>query len=204
MIYSGLDWSGDVGLAREGDRLLVFALVHVDDSEMPNLASSLAAARKELRWDSRKPFKHQGASDRTHRVFFEAIRPLKIGARLLVIDRSRWDADWLERSGTDRLADGIVKVVLGCPDTIVEGHVLYIDCPRSELKVVGEYRTSIRKALRSAGRGSFKNVQPRADHRGDGQVIQIADMLAGEAREQGGISGPYLSCLSSKIAVEME
>jgi hypothetical protein len=44
-------------------------------------------------------------------------------------------------------------------------------------------------------------MQPCPDHRIEGGIVQIADMLEGEYREQHGLDGPYLPRIETRITV---
>ncbi len=94
--------------------------------------------------------------------------------------------------------DGIVTLVIHSPNEIVGGQRLYVDMPRSELQFVRRLRLALRGSLKAHGRRSYKSVDPRPDHRGDGNLIQIADMFAGELSEQHGRRGPYLGSFGDR------
>ncbi len=200
MIYSGLDWSGSPGT--EQGPWLVFAVVHLDQSDLPALDAALATARTRLGFDPGYLFKHTRAkrSNAIHDRFYEALRPVDFAVRVLMMDKVAWGNQHAGRTrAADSISDGIVELVLGCPDHVVARQVLYIDLPASEEKSVQTYRTAIRRALAGVRRTGFRDVRPCPDHRQQGGIIQVADMLAGEVREQEGLLGPYLPTLSSRI-----
>jgi hypothetical protein len=58
--------------------------------------------------------------------------------------------------------------------------------------------------LRVNDRQSFKNVKARPDHRSDSSIIQVADMIAGEVRVNGGKLGPNLASIREKIELHLE
>lgn len=199
VIYSGLDWSGSPG--REAhDPLLVIAIVHFDGDELLRLEAELSAVRKALRLTPDYVFKHLGASRPVQDRVFSILAALNLRAHITMIDKSTWTEEYVRQSsGPDRIRDGIVALVLGCPDALVAKQRLFVDLPRAEMKLIRDQRTAIGQALRGAGRKSFGNVQPRPDHRRGASIIQMADMIAGEVHEQRGLTGPYLPALRPGI-----
>jgi hypothetical protein len=85
---------------------------------------------------------------------------------------------------------------------LVADQTLYIDLPRNELGVVRPFAKVIRHTSREYGRRSFRDIKPQPDDRLDGTIVQVADMIAGEVREQGGVNGPYLARLAARIEVD--
>jgi hypothetical protein len=199
VIYSGLDWSGSPG--REQGPWLVFAIVHVEAPHLPTLEQELAIARGHL-GRSDYVFKHQRAksSNDVHNLFYEAIGRVPWNAHVLMLDKRAWiDRRDKRTRGIDRISDGVITLVVGCPDDVVANQVLYIDLPPAEERVIQNYRTAIRKALKGIRRTGFKNVRPCPDHRQHGTIVQVADMIAGEVREHEGLSSPFLRKLGSRV-----
>lgn len=203
VIYTGLDWSGSPGDPKKvpgANPWLALVAVHVEESALPDLRTALAQARIELRLPEDYPFKHLASSPRTRTAFFAAMRRLPLAVHAHLIDTRDWDALYLKESrGPDRIADGVIDLILACPDSVVAGQTLLVDLPRRELRVVRDLRTAIRMALRGARRRSFATVQPCPDHRESGAIVQVADMVAGELREHGGVAGPYLDIVRARI-----
>lgn len=203
VIYTGLDWSGSPGDPQKvpgANPWLVLVAVHIDEAALPELRSALAEAKIGLRLPPDYPFKHLASSARTRTAFFAAIRRLPLAVHANLIDTRDWDATYLKQSrGPDRIADGVIDLILGCPDQIIAGQTLLVDLPRRELRIVRDLRTAIRMALRGVGRRSFATVQPCPDHRDFGVIVQVADMVAGELREHASVTGPYLAAIQSKI-----
>jgi len=145
-------------------------------------------------------FRHVGASTAAHRAFYEALANTSIEAYIHVIEKAQWTADYLKWSGgLDRICDGIVGIVLGCPDSLVAQQKLLIDLRRKDMRFVRTIRLALRRALAGVGRATFDNVQPCPDHRIEGGIVQVADMIAGEVREQGAVRGPYLSAINARM-----
>jgi hypothetical protein len=195
---SGVDWSEDVVTSR-----LVVAIVHVASDELAVLESELAEARRRLGRGDRYAFKHLEANDDIHTRFYAAIgRVQNLRAHVLVCDRSSWVLQHVKtRRGDPCVCDTITALALLCPESVVADQTLYIDLPRRELPVVDAYRTAIRKSMRQADRRSFGHISPRPDDRLESGIVQAADMIAGEVREQLGLDGPYLPRLGSRIRV---
>jgi hypothetical protein len=67
-----------------------------------------------------------------------------------------------------------------------------------ELRII---RTSLRRALTGIGRRTFENVKASPDHLPSSELVQIADMIAGELREHNGTRGPLLDRLGRKLVI---
>jgi hypothetical protein len=202
VIYSGVDWSGSPG-REPHDPLLVLAIVHFDEHVLPNLERELATARAALRLPPTYPFKHLSASAAVHSQVFAALGRLAMQAHVHIIDKTTWTGQYIRQSsGPDRICDGLITLVLGCPNAFVAKQQLFVDLDRKkDMPMVRNQRTALSQALKGAGRQSFKNVQPCPDHRLHGGIIQVADMIAGEVHQQGGLTGPYLPALGTKVRV---
>jgi hypothetical protein len=202
---TGLDWSGNPGdpaLTPNCSPLLVYAAVHAPTSEISSVQAALREARQLLRLREDYPFKHSGSAQKTRQIFFGALNKTPIFASALIIDKREWDLDGDNRgTGEQRICDGIIDLVCGLSNEMVSGQLLLIDKPRSELRIVKEYRTAIRKALKGANRGSFEDVRPRPDDRDDSATVQIADMIAGELADHAGIGGPHFSSIERRITI---
>ena len=203
-IVTGLDWSGDAGdpAKSPGQSMLVFATVSVRDVDLEIVRSNLATLRRTLRIAETYVFKHAGSSDKAKATFFQVLAQSPVDIHVNSISKSEWDKPYLERTtGTDRISDGIVELICRLPESLVDDQFLFVDLPRRELNTVRDLRVAIRKALSGSKRGSFKHVRPRSDHRDDTATIQIADMVSGEFRRQGGCTGPHLRAIASKLTV---
>jgi hypothetical protein len=199
MIYSGLDWSGSPGNTH--GPWLVFAVVHVDETDLPTLEAELAAAAARLRWPREFVFRHVGADETMHREFYEALRRIPFQAHVYLLDKAAWRAQYGGKGtrGDDCLCDGISTLILRCPAAVTSDQILYIDLPHKERTTIKKYREVIRSALIGANRETFRRIKARADNRRDGGIIQIADMLCGEVAENQGLVGDYLPGIKPKI-----
>ena len=199
MIYSGLDWSGTPGPAH--GPFLVLAVEHVNEDDLSTVEAELAAAAAVLGWPLKSVFKHVGADDPTHREFYRALLRIPFAAHVHMLDKAAWHAQYGSKGsrGDDCIGDGITTLLLGCPDAVTADQTLYIDLPHRERTTMRKYREVIRSALRGADRETFRRIKARPDNRRDGGIVQIADMLAGEVRENSGIGGLYLPSVSSRI-----
>lgn len=202
MIYSGLDWSGSPGGAH-GD-VVVFAVVHFSDAELVTLSSALLDARASLGIPPDYAFKNNGTGPRTREGFFHALGPLDFSAHVHVLDKRRWAETQRGRlSGPNFIRDGIVSLVMACPDEVVARQVLYLDIEPSQRTEPTRLKTEIRQALRGAQprRAGFADVRGCEDHRNLGTIIQVADMLAGQVNDHGGLGGPHLPALGARITL---
>jgi hypothetical protein len=144
VIYSGLDWSGSPGT--EQGPWLVFTVVHIDQLDLPALDAALAAARTRLGFDPGYVYNHTRAkrSIDIHDRFYGALHPLAFAAHVRMMDKAAWRAQHASQTrGADCICDGIVDLILGCPDHVVARQVLYIDLPANEEKTIQTYRTSM-------------------------------------------------------------
>jgi hypothetical protein len=201
VIYSGLDWSGAPGPGQGS--FLVFAVVHVDETDLPVLETELTAAAMRLAWPRTYVFKHVSAVPNTHREFYQALAHIPFSAHIHMLDKARW---WDQYGGKGArgdvcICDGITTLLLQCPPAVTSDQTLYIDLPHKERTTIQKYREVIRSGLRGADRRTFRHIKARADNRRDGGIIQIADMLAGEVAELRGIGGPYLPGIKARVAL---
>ncbi len=192
VIHSGIDWSG----SPDHDSSVFYAMVHIDSDHIPALEAALRVAKARLRVPEGYVFRHVGCSDAAHRAFYDVISDVLFSARLLVVPPIPRSAPI---RGHEEIRMAIVRLVLDCPDTVVAKQKLYIDLERRDSKQVRELRTRVRRELGALGRRTFENMQPCPDHRSEGGIVQLADMLAGELREHAGVGGPYLRSISSKL-----
>lgn len=200
MIVSGIDWSGDPGMSRGASSLMAFAIVHCNEHELPDVDTALALARLRLGLPANYVFKYQAAALRTEAAVFAAIAELPISVHVRLIDKSAIGSRPMTPAwGKERIRMHVAELVEACPDRLVADQSLRIDLPRSELREITLISTEMRRRLRAAGRASFGKVRPCPDDSVDGAIIQLADMVAGEARERAGLHGPFLPSLTSRI-----
>jgi hypothetical protein len=195
LIYSGLDWSGSPG-ATHGP-WLVFAVVHIDGSDLVALDSELLVAKKNLRVEPGFVFKHDDAAEVVREEAFAALRRTPLNAHVHMLDKAAFRAGTLGKArGNDMLFSGILRLVMACPENIVARQILLVDPPSRPF--VKSLRTAISKSFRGAHRAGFRDVRARRDDAVDGAIIQAADMIAGEVRRFGGLGGPFLPSLANK------
>lgn len=192
MIHSGIDWSG----SPDHDSSVFYAMVHLAGHHVPELEAALRAANTRLHVPEHHAFRHVGCSDAAHRAFYDAVSEIPFEARLLIvppIPRA------IPIRGHEEIRMAIVRLILDCPNDVVAKQRLYIDLERRDSKQVRDLRTRVRRELAAVGRRTFENIQPCPDHRSEGGIVQLADMLAGELREHGNAGGPYLPRISRKL-----
>lgn len=194
VIYSGLDWSG----SPDHESSVYYAMVHVDGDAIALLNAALIAAKTRLRISETSVFRHVSCSQAAHRVLYDELAKVPFTARLLAVPPVPRNQPI---RGHEEIRVAVTRLVLDCPNAYVAQQKLFIDLERSDRKQVRDLRTRVRKELAAAGRKTFENIQPCPDHRIEGGIVQVADMLAGELREHGGICGPYLLSLQSKLHI---
>jgi hypothetical protein len=179
------------------------AMVHIDAGDLPLLERELIAARRRLGREDDYTFKHVSAKPNTHHQFYAALRAVPgLTAHIHRYNRATWTPLHVQpRFGDPCICDGLITLTLGCPQGVVADQRLYIDYPRREKDIVDAFRTALRQSLRAAGRRSFGRIQPRPDQRLSGEIVQVADMIAGEAREQAGIGGVFLPQLGARVQI---
>jgi hypothetical protein len=198
VIYSGLDWSEDVG-GPHG----YMAMVHVDGCDLATLEIELMAARKRLGKKLDYAFKHTDEKAIAHHHFYRAIAKVPTFT-VNVYAYSRWG--WTPRHsspacGDPCICDAFISLALGCPRHLIENQILYIDYPRRERDIVVAFATALRNSMKGTLQRSFRHIRPRPDDRLEGGIIQAADMIPGEIREYPDLGGPYLPDLGSRIRI---
>jgi hypothetical protein len=201
VIYSGLDWSGTPGPGQ--GPFLVFAVIHVDETDLSSLEAELAAAAERLGWPPKFVFKHVGADQTVHREFYRALGRVPFKAHVHMLDKAAWRAQYGGKGsrGDDCIGDGVTTLLLRCPAAVTGDQTLYLDLPHKERTTMKKYRELIRSAMRGADRETFRHIKARPDNRPDGGIIQVADMLSGEVAENQGLGGRYLPGVSSNIVL---
>jgi hypothetical protein len=201
--YTGIDWSGSPG--RVHGPSIVFAAIHIDGFAMATLNKELTTARLLLGRPPDFVFSHTEASPDTHRRFYAALSHMPFEADTYALDKATWHQTFGGKGsrGSDCECDGIIRLVMACPALLTAGRMLYLDLPRKkpQRKRIEAIRTAIRKAMRGAQRATFEDVQGRPDDSGDGAIIQVADMIAGEVREHGALASPHLPPFAYRIRV---
>lgn len=192
VIYSAIDWSGSPSHSSS----VFYAMIHIDSNHVPELEAALRVAKARLRVPERYVFRHAGCSGAAHRAFYDVISEIQFEARLLIVPPV---PHGVPIRGHEEIRMAIVRLILDCPDAVVAKQRLYIDLERRDIKQVRELRTHVRRELAAVGRRTFENIQPCPDHRSEGGTVQLADMLAGELRENDGVDGPYLPRIRHKL-----
>lgn len=189
---SGLDWSGDTGeLSRQPGVSPGFAVAIctalVDDTS--RIEERLNACRHRLGHGSRYVFHFKESDSRTQHAFFETLSGLPVSIVVNYVDRRNWSQSYLsETSGAERIRSTIIDTVKEMEVSHVDHGILMVDQRRDEKNFIGHLRKDLRIATKGMGVPRFAKVVPRPDHRDDTQLIQIADMFAGQVRRAQGQS----------------
>lgn len=69
------------------------------------------------------------------------------------------------------------------------------------MRFVNDSRTPISRAFRATHRTGYRSIRGLQDTHPDGSIIQMADMIAGEFRLCGGLSGDYLPMIRSRAHI---
>ncbi len=205
MFYTGIDWSGDPGIPTTrsaSSTHLVFAFVTIEAEDREPLHYSLVDLRHQLQLTNRFVFHYVDCPSSLATAFFDAIRSVELEIRIGVIDKQH---DWthpatVSMRGQERLRLVISKLSLHLPQRVVDGCQLLIDGSRSERKFGLGTRKTIRQSFDQANRTCFRDIRLCADGNDpDGEIIQIADMVAGAVRRAGSLDNPHIRRVGSRI-----
>lgn len=194
--HTGLDWSED-----PDGSWTVIAMVHIARDDLELLDGAFRVGRRSIGRNDDHVFKHVSARANAHEVVYEALRSVpSLHAHVLRFDRRSWSPRCPRpQRGDHSICDAIITLAMACPERVVAEQLLFLDYPRGEKDIVDAFRTVLRGEFRAARLSAFKDVRPRPDSRRDGAIIQAADMIAGEVREQSGVGGLYLPRLGNKL-----
>lgn len=188
MIFTGVDWSGDPGADSYGPGNpghLAFAYASIDSEALAHLHGGLAAVRARHGLVETYVFKHTGSSDRLRGDFLDAIENVGVQVRVVLVDKSvDWPREFWRFTGNERLASCVADGVGQLPVVLVEDQTLLLDLNQ---KKDGKFCTMIIRAVhrstRTGGRIGFRKVKCCPDtHNTHGEIVQVADMVAGTIR----------------------
>jgi hypothetical protein len=74
-----------------------------------------------------------------------------------------------------------------------------VDLPKQENAVVAALKSTINTSLRASGVRPAVTVKACPDHRLQGVIVQVADMVAGAVQRDGGQLGTSLGLLRRKV-----
>ncbi len=189
MFLTGVDWSGDPGADSYGPGnpgYLCFAFASIDSDDLPALNKALATVRSRHGLVGTYVFKHSGSSDRIRGDFLEAVEHIELQVRVMLVDKSRdWPPEFWRFTGNQRIASCVAEGVGRLPSGLVDGHTLLLDLNQ---KKDGRFCTMIIKAAhrstRTGQRHGFRKVKCCPDtHNTHGEIVQVADMVAGTVRK---------------------
>jgi hypothetical protein len=205
MYYTAVDWSGDPGIpsANSGSTAqLVFAFVTIEATEREHLHAALEAVRRKHHKTDRFVFHFVDCPTDIASSFFHAVGAVELQVRIGVIKKDHdWThTDFLARTGQQRLLDSLVGYSILVPTALVSGSTLLIDAPRTEKKFVLTSRRAIRTPFHQMNLGCFRDIRPCPDGNDpDGEVVQVADMVAGAVRRAGTMANPHIRLLERRL-----
>ncbi len=196
MVITGVDWSGDGGVSKEKapDRdLLVIAFASIDADHREHLRAALTLLRECHGFRPDTVFKHADSSDRVRADFFEQISHTGIEVRVRLVDKTRdWPPAFSKLTSNQRITSCLAASAADLPDRIIAGGVLLLDLDQKrDGKLCSSTAGAINRSTRTGGRAGFRKVKccPDTD-RELGEIIQVADMVAGALRRAGGAEPP--------------
>lgn len=86
----------------------------------------------------------------------------------------------------------ILDTVQAMDRTYIDHGILLVDQRRGERAFMEKLKKDLRASAGSRGNADFSKIAARPDHRDDTQLIQIADMFAGDVRRHEGDIGQRL------------
>ena len=76
-----------------------------------------------------------------------------------------------------------------------------MDLSKNETKGVRATTAVVKTALKATGVSPLPQIKPCPDHRLQGSIVQVADMLAGALSQAGDLSGSRAASLGTKITL---
>ncbi len=180
--YVGLDWSGDPGDPGKAgsQRLLVYASIEVEQATLPDLSAALGKVRQSLSLPATYCFRYATSRQRIREAFLDEIMTIDWAGAVSIIDKSEWSERYLRSTtGPDRLIDGCAAHFVTPAVRISNDRFLVVDASRSEGVFVRQIRSRLSSVARTNNTDPFGKVKPIPDHRPDGEIVQLADMVAG-------------------------
>lgn len=205
MIYTAVDWSGDPGIPSRksaASEQLVFAFVSINADEREHLHRALEDVRKQHRKTDGFIFHFVDCPPDIADTFFRSIRTVNLQIRVGVANKrlDRVQPDITSLRGQQRLLHALTGFSVRLPSSIASGHTLLIDAPKNEKKLALSIRRSIRDGYASANRVCFQDIRLCPDGNDpDGEIVQVADMVAGAVRRAGVMENAHTRSLGRRI-----
>ena len=197
MIFTGVDWSGDVGANSEGPSkpgLLAVAFASIHNDQRDRLHHSLADVRDRHHHRPGYIFKHADSTHRLRTDFFDALATSGVEVRVRLIDKARdWPAEfWQIKRGDERLASSLAEATSLLPAALIEDQTLLLDLhKRKDGRLCTLITKAVHRSTRTEGRRGFSKIRPCPDDDDSfGEIIQVADMVAGAVRRAGSEDPP--------------
>jgi hypothetical protein len=194
--YHYLDESGDPGFddSASSSSHFVLAIVRLADSA-PLL--EFAAIRRTLYLLPRFEFKYHAARPHQKVAFFDGIRTVAFQVRVAVFNKVDLAQQFTGRSGTDFVAELVVRLVLRANEGDIKDDVLIVDGGTSAFCRTLRIRFSEECQQRGRNR-PFKKIVGGKSANEDG--LQLADMIAGAVRHHVmGVKSDYYSSFANRV-----
>ncbi len=173
-----IDDSGDPGFKTEKGSSAVFVIALVifdDDLEAEKTSLAIKELRRKLKVDDRFEFKFNKADKRFKKSFFEAVRPFKFRARIIVVKKDDIHSQRL-RSYKENFYNYIIMQVLKQSEGKIIKAKLKFD-KRGEKSLRDELRVYLSRELDNKHKHIFDTLT-FVDSR-QNTLVQLADMVAG-------------------------
>lgn len=191
-----LDDSGDPGLtgAEGSSSHFALAMVQLVDTQP---ISALTEVRQKFHFKPDFEFKYYTLRREIKEAFFHAIRAVPFRVRIAVADKARLEPRWRKLTGQKVLLEMTAGLIMRADPLDMADDVLIVDgatrafCRALRVRLSEECRRVAR--VRPLGK-----ITGGKSDREDG--LQMADMLAGTARQHGaGENSPYYPLFAHKV-----
>lgn len=169
-------------------RLLVLAFASIDADHQAQIQTCLDAVRERHGFRPATVFKHSDSSDRVRADFFHEVARSGVEVRVRLIDKAHdWPLEFTRMSSNQRIASTLASTASALPHHLISGGTLLLDLDqKKDGKLCSATAGAINRALRAEGTHSFRKVKCCSDNdRTFGELIQVADMVAGAVRRAG-------------------
>jgi hypothetical protein len=160
------------------------AAVVATDEQISSIVCVMRNLRSYHRFSEESCYRFSSAAPRTKREFFEAIEPVPFDGYAVQIEkRIVWNG-MAHRgiTGEQRLINCFLTLFTAIP--LPERFTVLVDIPKSENRRVQHWRKHLSDYFRQQGTSPSVRIKAQIDTSPGGELIQLADMLAGAIRSR--------------------
>lgn len=177
--------------------------VDLSESERANLRSAVSALRVNRRFSEQTTFRYSSVSDYNRAAFFEAVAPIEFRAWVHVVDKEKdWASSFPTRTvGDRRLLEMLLRMLPHFPHDRLHQTRLLLEFPRTENDRVARWRKEASDWCRQNNISPFRQVKSQTDSGTDGEIIQLADMVAGCINRQELRGASEVAAIANRIQI---